>query len=175
MRRLELAGELLSGRFFEGLEGPQFLDPSALPLFQSLDEAERRGLVWINALDPAASSLYAPSERRTALPSRLPANRLCVEGGEVLAVSTRFISRAFPEAGTRRFQAPRGPRALRRRSIPRCVAGTENRPRVGERRKRLALSLRPPALRAVGFEEDRGRMVPLVSAFTLLEASSKRH
>jgi ATP-dependent helicase Lhr and Lhr-like helicase len=158
MRRLELAGELLSGRFFEGLEGPQFLDPSALPLFRSLDEAERRGLVWINALDPAASSLYAPSERQTALPSRLPANRLCVERGKVLAVSTRSY---------RELSLTLEPGDARLPEVFGLFAAARSRDASPERRIVLesvngeSASRSPfvPALRAVGFEEDRGRMV----------------
>jgi Lhr-like helicases len=91
MRRLELAGELYSGRFFEGLDGPQFLDPAAFAAYQALGSGDEDacGPAWINALDPAASALYALSSRPGLLPSRLAASRICLSRGEVVAASTR--------------------------------------------------------------------------------------
>jgi ATP-dependent Lhr-like helicase len=52
LRLMELAGEVLSGHFFEGIQGLQFLQPSALPLLeQGLPE---QALFWLSAQDPAS-------------------------------------------------------------------------------------------------------------------------
>jgi ATP-dependent helicase Lhr and Lhr-like helicase len=157
MRRLELAGELLAGRFFEGIDGPQFLDPSAFALFTSLEE--RAGApAWINALDPAASALYAVSPKDPRLPTRTPASRICIEAGRVAAVSTRSyreLSIAVSPDDSRLAAVLSLFRAARTRpSRPegRIVLDSVN----GEGASRSPYA---GALREAGFEADRGRMV----------------
>jgi ATP-dependent Lhr-like helicase len=165
MRRLELAGELLAGRFFEGVEGPQFLDPAVFSAFAALGRdievaaAERGyGPVWINALDPAASALYAASERQTLLPPRLAANRICVDRGLVVAASTRSYRELALDlaADDQRLPAVLGLfRSARERDLRpehRVIVDRIN----GEAAGHCSYS---DALRAVGFEADRGRMV----------------
>jgi ATP-dependent Lhr-like helicase len=157
MRRLELAGELLSGRFFEGIEGPQFLDPAAFAAFLALDEEDKRGPAWINALDPAASALYAVAEGRESLPQRTAANRICVEGNEVLALSTRAyrdLSLAVP---------PGDPRLGSILGLFRMARDRDVRPERGifvEKVNGAVASTSPyaDALRGALFEADRGRM-----------------
>jgi ATP-dependent helicase Lhr and Lhr-like helicase len=159
MRRLELSGELLAGRFFEGLEGPQFLDPAAFAAFAGLcGEAPDPAPAWINALDPAAEALYAPVARQALLPSRLAANRVCVDSGLIVAASTRAyrdlelglepgdgrlpaVLSLFGEARGRDFSPER-----------RIVVERVN----GEGASRSPFA---DALRESGFEADRGRMV----------------
>lgn len=52
LRRLELSGELVSGSFFTGLDGPQFMGREALALFRG---GYKTGRIWsVNALDPAS-------------------------------------------------------------------------------------------------------------------------
>ncbi|HEY5644382.1 MAG TPA: helicase-related protein, partial [Pseudomonadales bacterium] len=48
---MELAGEIVSGYFFEGLSGPQFATPTAVQAFQ---HAAAAGTFWLNATDPAS-------------------------------------------------------------------------------------------------------------------------
>ncbi len=159
MRRLELAGELLAGRFFEGLEGPQFLEIAAFQAFTALGGAARsEGPIWVNALDPAATALYAPVERQSLLPPRIAANRLCVDAGKVVAASTRsFRDLALGVSA----EDPRLPVVL---DFFPSVRNREARP---ERRvvveavngEPAALSAYAEAMREAGFEADRGRMV----------------
>jgi ATP-dependent helicase Lhr and Lhr-like helicase len=157
MRRLELSGELLSGRFFEGIEGPQFLDPAAFVAFLALDEDGERGPAWINALDPAARALYAVAEGRESLPPRTAANRICVDGNKVLALSTRSYRdlRVAVPPGDPRLGSILGLfRMGRERDVRperRILLETVN----GESASR---SIYAEALRGARFETDRGGM-----------------
>jgi ATP-dependent Lhr-like helicase len=158
LRRLELAGELLAGRFFDGLEGPQFLDPALLPIFLGLDESDERGPVWINALDPAAAALYALSERSPLLPARIAANRICVDAGRVLAVSSRSYRELAIEA------PPEDPRVASVLALFSAARERDSRPerRIIVESVNGLPSARSPyagAFRAAGFEADRGRLV----------------
>jgi ATP-dependent helicase Lhr and Lhr-like helicase len=163
MRRLELAGELLSGRFFEGIDGPQFLDPAAFKVFLALGEASPstaspNAPAWINALDPAASALYAAAQRPVMLPQRVAANRICLDGGDILAISTR----SYRELSL--AVAPEDPRLGAILGLFRGAREREVRP---ERRivveivngSPAAASPFAAALAEAGFEADRGRMV----------------
>jgi ATP-dependent Lhr-like helicase len=158
MRRLELAGELLSGYFFEGLEGPQFLDPAAFAAFLALDESSDSGPLWINALDPAANALYAFALRTKALPQRVSANRICVDAGEIVAVSARSFRELTLAVGP---EDPRLPsilslfpsaRGRNARAETRIVVDSVN----GSPASRSPFAA---ALGEVGFESDRNRMV----------------
>jgi ATP-dependent Lhr-like helicase len=158
MRRLELAGELLAGRFFDGVEGPQFLDPAAFGVFSALDDIAPCGPVWVNALDPAVAALFAVSGRQALLPPRIAANRICVDGGTVVAVSTRsYRDLALTlAAGDPRLVAVLGLfRAARERD-----ANPELR--VVLEKVNADPAARSPfadTLCAAGLEADRGRMV----------------
>ena len=84
MRFMELSGELLSGQFFEGIPGLQFISHAAFSLLQSGLAGE--ALFWVNALDPASlCGVDLPTKRE--LPSRLPSNRVVYRGKEVVVVS----------------------------------------------------------------------------------------
>ena len=163
MRRLELAGELLTGRFFEGVEGPQFLDPAVLPAFRALDRvaAGEAGLadpIWVNAIDPAATALYAAAPRLSILPPRIASNRICVDSGIVVAVSTRSLRDLTLAVSTDDLRLP---------SILGLFSSARVREAGPERRVVISrvngeLSSSSPyaeALRKAGFEADRGRMV----------------
>ena len=90
MRRMELAGELVYGRFFEGLDGPQFMGLAAFELLRKADDLPGLPPLWLNALDPALPSLGAGAGAGgLAIPPRLPTNRLCVFHGRVAAVLAR--------------------------------------------------------------------------------------
>ena len=158
MRRLELAGELLSGRFFEGIDGPQFLDPPALQLFLSLDSLGQDRPLWVNALDPAASPLYAGTDRPAELPQRTATSRICLWGGEVIGVSSRSyrdLRLSLPPSDPRLiaalglFTAAREREVLPERRV--AVETVNGSP--------AASSPFAPGLESVGFEKDRGRMV----------------
>jgi ATP-dependent Lhr-like helicase len=100
MRRMELAGELIAGRFFSGINSLQFASPAIL---RELEEAERFAgagpaaesqetsppLFWMNAADPASPAGLDIEGLDMRLPARSPRNRLYYAGAELAAVSTR--------------------------------------------------------------------------------------
>jgi len=163
MRRLELAGELYYGRFFEGIDGPQFLDPAAFSAYQSLSDSGPKGprlarVSWINALDPAANALYALAERPSLLPGHIASNRVCVDSGKIVAASTRSY---------RALALTVGPEDPRLGSILGLYASSRARAVRPESRivletvndRPAASSPFAEALRLVGFESDRMKMV----------------
>ena len=86
MRLMELSGELLSGQFFEGIPGLQFISHAAFGLLQSGLAGD--ALFWVNALDPASlCGVDLPTKRE--LPSRLSSNRVVYRGKEVAVVSRK--------------------------------------------------------------------------------------
>jgi ATP-dependent Lhr-like helicase len=105
IRRLELSGELVSGRFFDGMDGPQFMDRDALRLFRDgFDE----GRLWsVNAVDPASPCGVSAAGLSPRLPSRIPVNRLSSRGGEPVCVSRRSWRELdiFAEADDPRLEA----------------------------------------------------------------------
>ena len=72
---MELAGEIISGYFFEGLSGPQFMTPAALQLFNRTSAPLS---YWMNATDPASPCglglVSGPGD--PPLPQRRPQNYL---------------------------------------------------------------------------------------------------
>jgi ATP-dependent Lhr-like helicase len=91
MRRMELAGELVVGRFFSGVNSLQFASPAIL---SDLEEAEhfagtKPPLFWMNAADPASPAGLAVEGLDPRLPARSPHNRLYYAGTELIAVTTK--------------------------------------------------------------------------------------
>jgi ATP-dependent Lhr-like helicase len=94
MRRMELAGELVAGRFFCGVNSLQFASPR---IAMELEEAEaERSIYWMNAADPASpvglavQGIMANNQKtENPLVCRIPSSRLCFRGTELLAVSNR--------------------------------------------------------------------------------------
>lgn len=87
MRRMELAGELVAGRFFSGINSLQFASPR---IAEELEEAEgEQGIFWMNGADPASPAGLAAAGLDPHLPARLPSSRLCFRGAELIALSTR--------------------------------------------------------------------------------------
>jgi ATP-dependent Lhr-like helicase len=93
IRRMELAGELVTGRFFGGIASLQFASPR---IASELEDAEaERGIYWMNAADPASPAGLAVQdimpgvERGAPAIRRIASSRLCFRGAELLAVSNR--------------------------------------------------------------------------------------
>ncbi len=82
LRLLELAGEVVSGRFFEGVAGLQFASPAAIRrLIAGLPEDR---VWWLNAADPASpAGLGLPLE----LPRRVATSHLVFHGCRLVVVS----------------------------------------------------------------------------------------
>jgi ATP-dependent Lhr-like helicase len=87
IRRLELAGELAAGRFFEGIPSLQFAPPDIAAELEACDTG--LPVYWMNACDPASPAGLSADGLDPRLPPRLPANRLCFLGEHLAAVSRR--------------------------------------------------------------------------------------
>ncbi len=86
LRIMELSGEILSGSFFEGIPGLQFVSPGALGRLREAlpDDA----VYWMSAADPA-SLCGVELALRGELPSRLPSTRLVYHGERLVGILRR--------------------------------------------------------------------------------------
>ncbi len=98
LRLMELAGELVTGQFFEGVPGLQFASPEA---FRAL----RMGLFtdavyWVNAADPVSLCGVGVEGLKATLPKRLASTHLVYHGPRLVVVSERNAKRItfFEEA-----------------------------------------------------------------------------
>jgi ATP-dependent Lhr-like helicase len=86
LRLMELSGEVLSGYFFDGLSGPQFISHEA---FRMLQEPLPKDVVfWINASDPA-SPCGLGLTALSGLPSRIASTYLVYRGDRMVMISKR--------------------------------------------------------------------------------------
>ncbi|MCL2214062.1 MAG: DEAD/DEAH box helicase [Treponema sp.] len=87
MRRMELSGELVTGRFFAGINSIQFASPS---IASELENAENfDGIYWMNASDPASPAGLELEGLDYSLCARSVNNRLYFKGAGLIAVSAR--------------------------------------------------------------------------------------
>jgi len=87
MRRMELAGELVTGRFFSGINSLQFASPS---IASQLEQAEDfNGIFWMNAADPASAAGLEIEGLPYKLCARSAGNRLYFKGASLTAVSLK--------------------------------------------------------------------------------------
>jgi ATP-dependent Lhr-like helicase len=85
IRRMELAGELIAGRCFAGIDSLQFASPS---IAQELEAAESAsGIYWMNAADPASPAGLEIEGLCQKPCARIAANRLYYKGAELIAIS----------------------------------------------------------------------------------------
>jgi ATP-dependent Lhr-like helicase len=87
IRRMELSGELMAGRFFDGINSLQFASPSIQGDFEKAEMFT--GIYWMNCSDPASPAGLALESPDPRIPSRGAASRLCFRGTELAAVSQR--------------------------------------------------------------------------------------
>jgi ATP-dependent Lhr-like helicase len=156
MHRLELAGELLGGRFFAGIPSLQF----ALPEIQGeLEEAAGEDRIyWMNAADPASPAGLGIPGADKRLPARIAAARLCFRGAELIALSARggrdlelFIPPEDPSLG----EVLEGVTLPRRRAVNplrKLAVETVNGAAAGK-------SPYAGALKELGFIPDRGKLI----------------
>lgn len=150
IRRLELAGELLYGRYFEGLPGPQFMGTEALGLFRDLDSGEKKGPLWISALDPASPAAFPFDERPSLSPPRSALVSLCLEEGWVRAYARRSGKDLVLEKGLAEEEGA----AI----VASWAAGKEKIIIETIDGEAAAASPYAPLLIGAGFERDRGRL-----------------
>ncbi len=87
LRLMELSGEVLSGYFFDGLPGLQFMAPKA---FQELKQGlAKDDVYWLNATDPASVCGLGIDELSGVLPARRPSTHLVYHGTRLVLVSQR--------------------------------------------------------------------------------------
>jgi ATP-dependent helicase Lhr and Lhr-like helicase len=87
LRLMELSGEILSGYFFEGIGGIQFISHEAFRfLNQGLSEDS---IYWLNATDPASMCGIKLESTKHSLPSRIPTTHLVFHGKKVVLISRR--------------------------------------------------------------------------------------
>ncbi len=87
LRMMELSGEVLSGYFFEGVPGPQFVSPEAFRMLQ--EPLPKDAVFWINAADPA--SLCGLGLAGIAgLPSRISSTHLVYHGSRLVMIAKRL-------------------------------------------------------------------------------------
>jgi ATP-dependent Lhr-like helicase len=88
LRLMELSGEILSGHFFEGVPGLQFISPEA---FRRLREPLPQDVrFWISAADPASLCGVPLAAGKLLLPPRLASTHLAYEGSRLVLVSRRM-------------------------------------------------------------------------------------
>lgn len=88
LRLMELSGEILSGRFFDDIPGPQFISHEAFRKLQALKISS--DISWFNACDPVSLCGMGLDPFEEKLPRRVPGNYIVLKGPELLAVVSNF-------------------------------------------------------------------------------------
>ena len=88
LRIMELSGEILSGQFFKGIRGIQFITPAALRFLK--DRIDRDAVYWMNAADPASLCGIAVEGLKARLPARMPTTHLVFHGQKLALVSRKM-------------------------------------------------------------------------------------
>ncbi len=86
LRLMELSGEVLSGYFFDGFPGPQFISHEAFRMLQ--EPLPQDAVFWINAADPASLCGLGLS-LIPGLPSRIASTHLVYHGTRLVMISKR--------------------------------------------------------------------------------------
>jgi ATP-dependent helicase Lhr and Lhr-like helicase len=87
LRLMELSGEVLSGSFFEGIPGPQFISHEAFRRLQR--KLPEKSIYWMNAQDPASLCGLGLESLKGKFPSRLASNHLVFRGSNLVLESQR--------------------------------------------------------------------------------------
>jgi ATP-dependent helicase Lhr and Lhr-like helicase len=87
LRMLELGGEVVAGRFVDGLDGLQFATHQTIRRLRDGLGADR--VWWVNAMDPASPCSIGLDLPAWPLPRRVPGNHLVFHGQNLIVVSQR--------------------------------------------------------------------------------------
>jgi ATP-dependent Lhr-like helicase len=156
MRRMELAGELIAGRFFAGIDSLQFAPPG---ISGELEAAEAEGgIYWMNAADPGSPAGLGLEGLDPRIPPRLASSRLCFRGAEFLAAANRGAR------DLRLFFSPEDPgltEILAFLKVPRTRQVYPEKKVLVETINGAPAAASPyaEALRSLGFVPDRGRLI----------------
>jgi ATP-dependent Lhr-like helicase len=88
LRLMELSGEILTGHFFQGISGLQFISPEAFRMLQ--EPLPQDHIFWISAIDPVSLCGVPLEPLRASLPQRLSSTFLVYHGSRLAAVSRRL-------------------------------------------------------------------------------------
>lgn len=87
LRIMELSGEILSGYFFDGIPGPQFMAHHAFRLF--LRKLPDEAVYWLNATDPASLCGVQIDRLKASLPRRIESTDLVFQGEKPIMISKK--------------------------------------------------------------------------------------
>lgn len=87
LRIMEFSGEVVSGYFFEGINGIQFMSPSALRRLPHWLPED--AIYWMNATDPASLCGIPLTGLPYSLPDRRPSNHVVYHGTSPVLISKR--------------------------------------------------------------------------------------
>jgi ATP-dependent Lhr-like helicase len=87
LRIMELSGEVISGVFFNGISGPQFISQKAFHRLQR--KLPEEAIYWINAADPASLCGIQMDSLRGMLPPRVAGTHLVYQGKDLKVISKR--------------------------------------------------------------------------------------
>jgi ATP-dependent Lhr-like helicase len=87
LRLMELSGEVLSGWFFRGVRGLQFISPEAFRMLKEPLPVD--AVYWLSATDPASLCGLALEPLRQQLPPRIASTHLVYHGSRLVLVSKR--------------------------------------------------------------------------------------
>ena len=84
---MELSGEILSGYFFAGIPGPQFISHRGFHIL--LHHLKESHVFWISAMDPSSLCGLPLDSIKGMLPRRLAGTHLVYRGNKVVLISQR--------------------------------------------------------------------------------------
>lgn len=87
LRLMELSGEVLTGYFFRGIPGPQFISHEAFRMLQK--KFPKEPVYWICATDPASVCGIRLDALQGKLPRRVPGTHLVYHGRKLVMESRR--------------------------------------------------------------------------------------
>ena len=87
LRLMELSGEILSGYFFEGIPGAQFISHEAFRFLN--DPLPEESVYWLNANDPASLCGIRLEALKGGLPSRITSTHMVYHGKRLVLISRR--------------------------------------------------------------------------------------
>ena len=87
LRLMELSGEVLTGYFFQGVPGPQFISQSAFRMLQS--DLPQDAVYWLAATDPASLCGVRLDALRGKFTRRTTGSHLVYHGSRVVLASRR--------------------------------------------------------------------------------------
>ncbi|PKN66499.1 MAG: ATP-dependent helicase [Deltaproteobacteria bacterium HGW-Deltaproteobacteria-15] len=85
LRLMELSGEVLTGYFFHGIPGPQFISHEAFRILQR--PLTEDGIYWISAADPVSLCGIPLESLKGKLPRRMPGTHLVYRGSVLILIS----------------------------------------------------------------------------------------